>query len=143
MTAEKAKSLVKTEAGPQTSLLPNVAEPLMEAMGTLNGSGIEAASQMNEALLKCGCDALEEMTSFASRRLDDDFEAVNMLRDCRTPVDVLEQQVRFSQRMTRDYSEETRRLTNIFTQRADEIWKPWHAYNQTLLSAVNRACQPR
>lgn len=89
--------------------------PAVAADAILSGyqASYQSAADMYGQFLRGLFDVNAESCRFVARRLEEDFQWPAALAQCRNPVELLEVQGRFLEKMVADYMEEGRRMLDL------------------------------
>ncbi len=111
----------KTPATPTTSEFTFTPPLDLETAFSMNQRNIDAVGEMNQKLYKAMQTCNEELMSFGSRRLQQDFAIPQQLAECKTPNEVVSLYSEFFQTAFKQYSDEANTLAQIannFTKEA-------------------------
>lgn len=93
----------------------------LETAFSMNQRNLDAVGEMNQKLYKAMQTCNEELMSFGSRRLKQDFAIPQQLAECKTPNEVVNFYSDFFQTAFKQYSDEANALAKIandFTKEA-------------------------
>ncbi len=85
----------------------------LETAFSMNQRNIDAVGEMNQKLYKAMQTCNEELVSFGSRRLKQDFAIPQQLAECKTPNEVVNFYSEFFQTAFKQYSDEANTLAQI------------------------------
>lgn len=149
-TARKSQKKEPETAGPvegwtlesTTAAAEEMAHQSVEAVDSIaasirdiNGSGLRALAEINEAMLRSSQDAMKEIVDFTSQRMQQDLETLESLTTCRSPTELARLQSRFSQQWGRDYAREMGRLAEMSAAAMSKTFEPVRTYSSKFSEA--------
>ncbi len=97
---------------PQADDVQDMIEVSEDAMST--------AMDSYAAWLKNACEVQNELVSFVARRVREDIEMPMRFAECKSPADVLERQVVFTQKMFADYADESMKILDLMSDNTSQ-----------------------
>jgi hypothetical protein len=102
-------------------------------LAALNGAGIEAAFEAGEAMLRGAGSLSEELTRFASQRLQADLETGrSIMQSGNDWSQAFSVQSSFASEAMRDYLEEMTKITSLASRTTQEVWSPLQRFSTRL-----------
>ena len=91
----------------------------VQDMIEVNRDAVKTAMKSYNAWLNNACQVQTEILSFITKRVREDMEMPGRFAECKSPADVVERQVVFTQKMFADYADESMRILDLMSEKSE------------------------